>query len=361
MRVLSKSKTGAAAVALLPLGSRGQLDGRTWEVAGYALRSDGSGEFHWQEYLLVNARHELRWLVENQGHWSLGEPVENKAPVGLPGGGVRHRGLTFQPFLKGHAKVVALAGGFPWPIKHGEVGAVADFISPPWMLSREGAREGTSWTLNRYVPGDEIRTAFSPDDPLPPRSGVAPNQPFPAQGRERAAWLVTGFVVLLLLAVQGGAALLARREEVLRQTVLPPADPAVKVAVLERFTIPGGPCAVLVRARSGGAAFQANTRVALQHEGTPARHGFGLVLRPVGASGSLEAARIVPEVPGGTWSMVLTPAPTAPVEITVTADVPVWRNFWITALLVVFVRFGLAVWGWSFEASRWSQSDVGEG
>lgn len=332
-----------------------------WDVVGYALRCDGSGEFYWNEYLLHDRKSGLKWLTENQGHWSLGDPVENKAPVSLPGGGVRHRGMTFQPFLRGRARVVAVAGGFPWAIKPGEVGAVADFISPPWMLSREGSREGTSWTLNRYVPGDQIQSAFAPVESLPPRSGVAPHQPFPGEGLEGRAWRLTGLALVLLLAVQVAGSLTASRGIVLRQVVSPPVDPGTKVAVLEPFRVPGGPCAVQISLKTTARDVAIRTEAAVRHETTGARSVAYFDLRSGGgAGGPATDHRVLPALEAGAYVLTLIPPPVAPVEVTVTADVAVWRNFWITAALALLARMVLSVWGWRFEASRWSQSELHE-
>src|SRR5687767_1398263 len=52
--LISKAHRHLKTEPLIPLGQRGKLHGSLWEVIGYMQRSDGSGVYHWDEYLLFN-------------------------------------------------------------------------------------------------------------------------------------------------------------------------------------------------------------------------------------------------------------------------------------------------------------------
>ena len=58
---------------LLEIGTRGRLQGIDWEVVGYMEKTDGSGAYSWEEYLLYNPYHGFRFLVQASGHWNFGE------------------------------------------------------------------------------------------------------------------------------------------------------------------------------------------------------------------------------------------------------------------------------------------------
>src|SRR4051812_5497006 len=56
---------------LIELGTKGKLRGQPWQLIGFMQRTDGSGEYAWEEYLLFNPWLGFRWLVEADGHWNL--------------------------------------------------------------------------------------------------------------------------------------------------------------------------------------------------------------------------------------------------------------------------------------------------
>ena len=91
-----KKFRGTAERFQLPLGSRGSLGGKTFEVIGAMIRSiDG---FRWTEYLLFTPFIGFRWLVEDQGHWSLGETVKDTSAVKPGAIGIRYQDHEFRKF-----------------------------------------------------------------------------------------------------------------------------------------------------------------------------------------------------------------------------------------------------------------------
>lgn len=183
----------------IPLGTRGVLRGVEWEVIGWLERSDGWAS--WQEFLLFNPYEGYRWLIEQNGHWSLGTML-TKAPS-YDSGGFVAGGRLHEPFYAGStAKVTRIAGEFYWRVKIGEEVRATDYVRSGFMLSLEANEREKSWTLNELLNAQEITTAF--DVPRPPRwlPGMTPlaHQPSPF-ARRFTSWLPLGVVALIALLV----------------------------------------------------------------------------------------------------------------------------------------------------------------
>lgn len=159
------------------LGDAGTLDGVRYVVRGRmhrAARSEGE-TFRWDEYLLHSSTEGFRWLVVSDGHFSLVEPVAAGAVV-ITARGARYDGVSFAPLSSGTARVVWADGEFPWEVAVGDKVRTADWVSAPWMLSRETAGDEVVWSRGRYLPTNTIAKAFG-KRVLPKPEGRAPHQP----------------------------------------------------------------------------------------------------------------------------------------------------------------------------------------
>lgn len=165
----------------IPIGARGKLHGETFEAIGYLRRSDGSGNYRWDEVLLWNPMRGFRWLHVYNGHWTLFTMLTTKPSREYRA--ASYNTQRFALFEKGKARVIAVHGEFYWRVRVGDETEVEDYVAPPFILSQE--REGydeITWSLGEYVEPEEIAAAFGLTTPLPRRVGVAPNQPNPLSG-----------------------------------------------------------------------------------------------------------------------------------------------------------------------------------
>jgi hypothetical protein len=182
---------------VIPLGAEGTLRGRKYTVIGFMQRKVNyqGQDYPWYEYLLYTPRQPFHWLVHSNDHWTLGVPV-SAGSVQASYRTARHEGKTFRVFERSMAMVSAVYGEFYWKVEIGEMVGVADFIHPPYVLSREetaslqeaNQKQGkgkrvksgreVSYTLGEYVPVEEIEDGFSVKNLKRPTS-VAPNQPYP--------------------------------------------------------------------------------------------------------------------------------------------------------------------------------------
>lgn len=201
LEYLTTLKSKKAPKPLLPMGSKGRVDGVEWTLLGFLQRYvvDSGQRYYWTEYLLYEPAIGFRWLVNSEEHWNFVTPVP---PGEVTGGGMTAdwNGKTFKLYQKGTAYVGYVLGEFYWKVSLGETVETKDFIAPPVMLSYEGSSTAQSSEMNisagRYMAHEEVEAAFSVKD-LPRPWGVSPNQPAPPVGSIVLSW--AAFVVLLLL------------------------------------------------------------------------------------------------------------------------------------------------------------------
>ena len=183
----------------IPLGTRGTLRGIEWETIGYLERTDGWAA--WEEYLLFNPYHGYRWLIAQDGQWSLGT-MQTAMPRYDSGGYIAegHRYTAFYHYNT--ARVTRVVGEFYWRVKVGEEVRTTDYVRPGFMLSMEEDDREKNWTINEWLTAREIRQAF--DVPRPPRwmPGMTPlaHQPSPYARRIRD-WLPIGAIAFMALLV----------------------------------------------------------------------------------------------------------------------------------------------------------------
>jgi len=189
----------AQASLTIPLGTRGSLRGVEWEAIGWLERTDGWAA--WEEYLLFNPYHGYRWLIAQDGQWSLGTMLT--AIPRYDGGEMIVDGRSYSSFYHDNkARVTRVVGEFYWRVKIGEEVRSRDYVRPGFMLSLEEDDREQSWTLSELLLAHEIRQAF--DVPRPPRwwPGMTPlaHQPSPYVQRIRS-WVPIGAITLIALLV----------------------------------------------------------------------------------------------------------------------------------------------------------------
>lgn len=201
----------------LPLGSQGMLEGHEAEVIGFLVKeakADGV-PYAWREYLLAGANGSYRWLTEYDGHWNVAEVLSRHPAAGAAMADIHYAGQRYRHFATSQAQVVQVAGEFTWRVQRGETSAIADYVAPPLLLSRERSSKEVSWSLGHYVEPEVVRAAFRLPAALPEPSGVYANQPNPweeTHGRVcKTFWLAALAAVVvhgLLLFLAGGQILL---------------------------------------------------------------------------------------------------------------------------------------------------------
>jgi hypothetical protein len=351
----------------LPLGSRGSLRGKTFEVIGAMVRSiDG---FRWTEYLLFSPFIGFRWLIEDQGHWSLGETVKDTSAVKPGVIGIRYQDHEFRKFAAGEAEVDLVVGEFYWRVQVGDRAATRDWVAPPLMLSQEKTATESTWTLLQYLEPDEVQSAFKIS--LGERDDIAPHQPCPASmtlgSIQRYLWGALGLALVLQIATLFAA----RSESIVVGDYLPAANHGQETAF--------GP----VHLAAGHSLNEISAHAPLNDSWVELQ--YALINKETGKSyemgqqfefysgvdsdgawseGSTSASTLLPAVPAGDYDILVDSssgtsrgAPLQePIHVTLTHDVAPWRNFWIACAVIVLYPAILLYRRFVFERRRWGAS-----
>lgn len=217
---------------VIPIGAAGDVPEGKMTIIGAMARSvtiEGT-QYFWGEYLLYNPQIGFRWLVHSDDHWNYvqavapGEVTESAKSAGF-------RGKHYRIFQDAQARVECVLGEFYWKVEAGEQVRGVDYVSPPYMLSKEvstvyvtdstksektkHATGEINWSLGTYVTVSQIEKAFSISGLARP-SNVAPNQPYKHWWVYKY-WLA--FVVVTLLAGFIALVTSGSSKEVFAQTV----------------------------------------------------------------------------------------------------------------------------------------------
>jgi Domain of unknown function (DUF4178) len=239
---------------VIPIGSTGDVPEGKMTVIGAMNRSvtiEGT-QYFWEEYLLYNPQIGFRWLVHSDEHWNYVQAVAPGEVFELARS-ASFRGKHYRIFQDAPAVVESVLGEFYWKVEAGEQVAAVDYVSPPYMLSKEvttihvpdetqpGKTRATgeiNWSLGTYVTPQQIEKSFGVSGLNRP-SGVAPNQPY------RYKWIYKYWTLFLVAALLIGFATLivsGSTKEVFSQTVnfqpLPNAD-GTQVFFSEPFDLAG--------------------------------------------------------------------------------------------------------------------------
>jgi hypothetical protein len=234
-QIVDKVERKRQQAAIWPLGQRAQFGGRAFELLGWMERYvevDGI-HYRWEEHLFFNPYHGFRYLIYQDGHFQLVEPLPGFPFVVKVGGAnlktATYEGVSYRHFTTGVAHVADLVGEFPWRVKRGETVNGYDFVAPPSMLSCEesGGESGdVVWSRGTYLSQDEVFAAVGPPKrPVGYPREVYPNQPNPYAAYD---WLgkATAVALVAWLLITGFYFGRSEEKEVLRVEVPPKSAPA---------------------------------------------------------------------------------------------------------------------------------------
>ncbi len=374
---------------LIPLGSIGDVPEGKMTVIGAMQRSVtiAGVQYFWSEYLLYHPQIGFRWLVHSDDHWNYvravppGEIMESAKFA-------NYQGRNYRIFQDAQAEVECVIGEFYWKVEAGEKVQGVDYVSPPYMLSKEVSKVYISdpdnpskkrratgeinWSLGTYIEVPKIEKAFNVRG-LPRPGNIAPNQPY------KHWWIYKYWIVLLLVLLLAGFLAFitsGSSKEVFTQTVnfqpLPNED-GTQVFFSQPFELAGRRNIRIV-----GESPVQNTWVYL--EGDLINDETGVVQSfPIDISyyqgvedgeswteGAQTDSAYTSAMPGGRyilrlegqWEKWQSPAT---VNIRVEQNVTHGINFLIALIVLSIVPVLMAIYHIGFERRRWSESMFGGG
>ncbi len=353
----------------IPLGSIGGLRDETYMVLGCMerrVRAEGRW-YPWREYLLRTPQGAYHWLIENNGHWQLGWPVQgvtNRSAVAV------YRRSSYKHFTSGKAIVHWVLGEFYWEVHTGETVRAIDYVNKSGMLSIERTDSEESTSLSEHIDSAELAAAFK-DFKQPRKRGVGPIQPNPHKAL--TSWFAfTGALVLLML-VRGLATVDHENRTVFQQVLGPlPASTAEEAVI---FTDP-----FEITAKSGNLVIEAsvpNIRNGWMGLGgalvntesgdvttfaTQAQFYSGVSGGSRWSEGNRQGKTTLGSIPKGTYRMRLASSAWGDAlqqRYTVAARSQVPRGGYMLLALLAFLIFPIlnTIAHLFFESARWSESD----
>ncbi len=375
LAILSEADQRMKIKPFLPIGSKGSLFGTEWEVTGFMRRGDQDGQYPWDEYLLFNPCRGVRWLTTYNGHWNYVETARFRPESGHLGLSMKLGDKSFRKFLVGKARVLYVLGEFYWRVKLGEKVDVADYISPPEILSCESDGSEVNWSLGRYMEPEEIAAAFRIREKMPQKIGVAPNQPSPYASQSGNVWSFFAVFAVLLIIAQLYFAFTAPEKQVYRGRFTFNQNDKAKSFITPPFDIPGGSGNLSVTLNSPVQNDWIETSVDLVDEKTnkhikfaqTAEYYYGRDEGESWSEGSQDSNFVLSSVPGGRYHLMIQPIADAArggektFTLTLHRGIVTWSNFFVALVLLSF--YPLCVWFRSrgFEMKRWSESNLSGG
>ncbi|MGB0717167.1 MAG: DUF4178 domain-containing protein, partial [Phycisphaerae bacterium] len=172
----------------ITMGQVLHLRGQSYFVVGhirYMEQEEGSRWFS-DEFLLHSDESGYRWLIHEQGHYSLCDEIDERPDgIDLRTASRRQRmrfdGKKWTVFERcdNNSEVVWVDGELPWVAMVGDRVSYIDLIHPPYLLSAEWTATELEWYRSEYLQPAEIAAAMGKDvSELRKPLGVAPHQPY---------------------------------------------------------------------------------------------------------------------------------------------------------------------------------------
>lgn len=192
------------------LGQLCRFDDDVFRLVGHILyvSRDAWGVYPSDEFLLYSQSAGYRWLILENGHFSLSQEVDARSaglnPKGrLPKSKIHGFGRQWKVFENSVHEIAWVDGELPWVAQVGDKTHYLDAIAPPYMLSAEWTETEMEWSQAVYVTRDEVADAFEMEaSQLPTPIGIGACQPYDESG-SRTSWMVVSLVasiVFVLLA-----------------------------------------------------------------------------------------------------------------------------------------------------------------
>lgn len=190
---------------LIPLGSKGQLEGVHWQVVGFQHRmgvEPGDDEhFGWSEYLLYNRKRGFAFLVDSEEGWSLVRPTTGAPQMVASGRSATYLGTTYQLKYSYEAETTYVLGEFYWPVERGQKTSNRDFASSGrGLLSMEQSPTELTWSAGERLSSDTVIKAFGLQGQKAALERDDPG-PFVAASGIGCGTLIIVAIVLLILVV----------------------------------------------------------------------------------------------------------------------------------------------------------------
>ncbi|WP_207431268.1 DUF4178 domain-containing protein [Sabulibacter ruber] len=365
---------------LIPIGTEGRIKGILYKVVGFLVYKEQNYKYRWREYVLFNPVHGYAFLSEYDGHWTFFRfisDISNGAKRNTAS--LHYNGSDFKLYNKYRSQVLYAQGEFFWEITK-DNSEYIEYVSPPYMLTLSVNKVEQTWMLGEHMEPETVQETFSIAAPMPYKIDVGAVEPFSQNFSLDFVSKIAGIAAALLLLIQVVLTIFHQNKVLLDKTFTV-TEEAGRVSLVP---VPGPTVEI-------GSSFlgSTNLQVFLSAPVTNTWFATGISLLNVKTGreyyvelgveyyhgyedgehwteGDSRTNQILSSIPHGTYQVYLQPSretmaygTTLPetFDLKMVQDVPIWSNFWITLLLLAAVPIVQAMRHYSFEKSRWMNSD----
>ncbi len=225
---------------LVKIGSSVKILGDEFEVLG-CLRLRKNQRSQQTQYLMFSAFKSFRWLIEENGHWTISRPLKDLTLRSEQL--LRYRGLKYRSPQKSELKLEYAVGEFFWQLKREQIFEREEFFAPPFMIQIEKIDSFESVYLGRYLSQRQLRSAVQFVEALPKTVGTVPHEASVFQQYLKEFFVLNIIFIIVCFFIQ------LKNNQVVERSVhdsriVVSADSTESLASTEPFEIRGGPSAM---------------------------------------------------------------------------------------------------------------------
>lgn len=149
---------------IIPLGSRGPLQGASWQVVGFQHRmghAPGDDEHYgWSEYLLYNQKRGFMFLVDAEDGWSVVRPGTGAPSLSPDSQTATYLGTKYRLRDSYEAETNYAVGEFYWQVQRGQTSFNRDYAAGKSVLNMEQTANEITWSAGSRIESDAVAKAF---------------------------------------------------------------------------------------------------------------------------------------------------------------------------------------------------------
>ncbi|WP_114781680.1 DUF4178 domain-containing protein [Botryobacter ruber] len=360
---------------IIPIGAKGLLKEKLYAVVGFAKYKEVKAAYFWQEYVLWSPIHGYALLAEYDGHWNYFQFISDYSHGKAHHGSFDYNGHHYNLYNRYRSEVQYAEGEFFWDIRDDQV-QYAEYIAPPYTITRILGNKELSWLLGEYIQPEDVKAAFNLGEDMPPQSGIGASEPFSTSVSFETLKPIAIAAACILLLLQVLFAM-SSKEVQLNSNSYTLSDTGLGTALPSM----AGPTFTLQETMLGKSSLEFKLQapvvnnwfalgVTLVNTQSRREYDFEMGVEYYAgytdgenwSEGSTRQDKIISALPAGTYHVILQPyrenfSSVNSFTLAVVQDVPIWSNFWVA--LGLLITFPAVQWfrSYTFEKRRWMNSD----
>lgn len=355
----------------IPIGSKGEIEGKTYTVIGFLLKREEGTSYKWKEYNLRDEDGKIVTLSEFNGHYNLIEEIDYFDEIKTFNSSINYEGNTYHIFNKYKVDLLSAQGEFSYQIINDSISKVSEFIAPPYILIYESDKNEARYYHGRCILPKQVEKAFELAV-IPEQIGTGATQTMFLGINYSLFTKICFSFFILLFVIQYYFALTNTSTRVYQEAFAQSnMNDSTKVLVSNTFQITDAPTALQFDLVSNVDNDWFGVTIELINHNTGDRFEVDKTIEFYSgvdegeswSEGSKSESVFMSQVPAGTYHINLYPEwgsinkDRNNFEIWVYKDVAMWSNFWVTVLVGViliiihYIRFRI------FESNRWMESN----